>query len=469
MTMFALGFCNALQNGEFNALSNALDGIKHTFGVNDFAIGAAAFVGSVGGSWGAVPIAALCHRYKRVHVLGGMFVAWSIFMLLAGSVPIAVVGMTGFAIFSFFRLLIGWMEATDPAAYPLIADYYPHHERASRIGVFQGLAGIGTVLGIGLSGPIVDSVGWRGALYMWVPIGLAGAWLISAQPEPPRGGQDAGFEPELKAMEAEADETALLPAGHGDLEPDVVRTHVEIVEQMDEIVFPDPATVSRWEVIRAVLRLRTWLLTAIAMGIAQMMQTALMFWSLSYMKRTYHLSASQASLRTLALGPPGMLGVFLGGYIADRYVRRGMLRARVWVAGAAYSAAGIACALAFSTTVQLLALAFLALAAFMIAAALGPSFAMLYDVTPAPLRGEGAALSDILMWPSALGTAIVGGLSALTGSLRIALGLASPLLVVGGATLLLLGKSSPPSWAGPGYLRAVEQVVVDAKRRLHDS
>jgi hypothetical protein len=112
-----------------------------------------------------------------------------------------------------------------------------------------------------------------------------------------------------------------------------------------------------------------------------------------------------------------------------------------------------------------LALALLGLASFMIAAALGPSFAMLYDVTPAPLRGEGAALSDILMWPSALGTAIVGGLSTLTGSLRVALGFASPLFIVGGAMLLVVGGNSPPSWAGPGYVRAVERVVIDAKRR----
>ena len=49
--------------------------------------------------------------------------------------------------------------------------------------------------------------------------------------------------------------------------------------------------------------------------------------------------------------------------------------------------------------------------------------------------------------------------------LRIALGLASPLFIVGGVMLLTVGQDSPPSWAGRGYVRAVEEVVVDARRR----
>src|SRR5438477_187039 len=74
-TMLALGFCNALQNGESNSLSNALDGIKHTFHVTDFALGVAALLGSVGASWGAIPIAAFCSRHRRVSVLAAMFTA----------------------------------------------------------------------------------------------------------------------------------------------------------------------------------------------------------------------------------------------------------------------------------------------------------------------------------------------------------------------------------------------------------
>jgi MFS family permease len=444
-TMLALGFCNALQNGESNSVANALDGIKHTFHVADAALGAAAVVYSLGGSWGAIPIAGFCARHKRVTVLAAMFAVWSVMMFLAASVPLLVVGMTGFLAFTFFRLMIGWMEATDPAAYPLISDYYPHDQRASRIGVFQAVAAVGTALGLGLSGPIVDHFGWRGAFYMWVPIGLFGAWLIGSQPEPERGAQDATADPEL--VDGLDDQAAPL----------AVTEH--------EIEVPDPATASSWEVLKGVLKLRTWLLTAIAMGVAQMMQTGLMFWGLSFMKRTYHMSATRASLVSLALGPPGLAGVILGGFIADRLLRRGVLQARVWVAGVSYFAAGVCCVVAFGTTHEIQALCFLGVASFMIGAAQGPAFAMLYDVTPALLRSEGAALSNILMWPAALGNAIVGTLSTLTGSLRVALALTSPLFIVGGILLLIVGGSSPPAWAGPGYVRAVEEVVADARRR----
>ncbi|MHB8464463.1 MAG: MFS transporter [Acidimicrobiales bacterium] len=463
MTMIALGFCNALQNGESNAVGNALEGIKHTFHVTDFALGASALLGSVGGSWGAIPIAALCNRYKRVRVLAVMFTVWSGLMFFAGSVPLLLVGMGGFVIFSFFRLLIGWMEATDPAAYPLISDYYPHDQRASRISVFQGLAALGTIIGLGLSGPIVDEFGWRGAFYMWIPLGLAGAWLIGRQPEPARGAQDAGAEGEVADVVAVAH-------GLDDLVAEQVATHLDLerIHAGAAGDFPDPATSSNWEVLRAVLSLRTWLLTAVAMGIAQMMQTGLMFWGLSFMKRSFHMSATQASLATLALGPPGLVGVLVGGFLADRLLRRGVLRARVWAAGLSYVGSGVFCVLAFGSTVELPALIFLGCGSFMIGAAQGPAFATLYDVTPAPLRAEGAALSNILMWPSALGNAIVGGLSTLTGSLRIALALTSPLFIVGGVILLILSATTPPAWAGKGYVRAVEDVVLDARRRARE-
>jgi hypothetical protein len=53
-----------------------------------------------------------------VAVLGVMFVAWSFLMLLAGWVPVLLVGVGGCVLLSFFRLLVGWMEATDHVAYP---------------------------------------------------------------------------------------------------------------------------------------------------------------------------------------------------------------------------------------------------------------------------------------------------------------------------------------------------------------
>lgn len=472
-TMLALGFCNALQNGESNAVANALDGIKHTFHASDLALGAAALVYSVGGALGSIPIAAVCARHRRVGVLAAMFAVWSVLMFVAGSLPLVAVGGGGFVLFVLLRLLIGSMEATDPAAYPLISDYYPHDQRASRISVFQAVAAVGTALGLGLSGPIVDHFGWRGAFYMWVPIGLFGAWLISTQPEPERGAQDAAAEAELARREREAGDVIDLRvrAGFGgdateDADPiPVIESHVELVEHEGLIELPDPATANTWEVLTAIFRLRTWLVIAVAMGIAQMMQNGLMFWGLSFMKRTYHMSATRASVVTLALGPPGLAGVVLGGFVADRLLRRGLLRARVWAAGGAFVAAGLCCIVAFSTTAEVDSLCLLGVASFMIAAAQGPAFASLYDVTPTLLRSEGAAMSNLLMWPSALGYAIVGGLSSLTGSLRVGLALTSPLFVLGGAILLIAGAKAPPRWAGKGYVRAVEEVVVDARRR----
>ena len=64
--------------------------------------------------------------------------------------------------------------------------------------------------------------------------------------------------------------------------------------------------------------------------------------------------------------------------------------------------------------------------------------------------------------------AIEGALKALDAELG-AQGVRANLFVVGGAILLVLSGKRPPRWAGKGYVRAVEEVVVDARRRSYGS
>jgi MFS family permease len=85
---------------------------------------------------------------------------------------------------------------------------------------------------------------------------------------------------------------------------------------------------------------------------------------------------------------------------------------------------------------------------------MGPQFAMLMDVTPAPLRSQASAALNVLQATGALGSVIVGVLSTLLGNLRLALLCVSPFYFVGAVFVLA---------ASPTYIADVALVVAEAK------
>jgi hypothetical protein len=82
------------------------------------------------------------------------------------------------------------------------------------------------------------------------------------------------------------------------------------------------------------------------------------------------------------------------------------------------------------------------------------------DVTPARLRPQAMAVSDILQLVNALGYLIVGGLSDLLGNLWVALLLTTPACAIGGLMVLILASRT--------YVADVAMVVADAERHLTD-
>src|ERR1700730_13929561 len=87
LTMVALCFANGLQGGGGQAFAQSTEALKHTFHINDAALGVVPFCTAIAGNVGAVPIAAICARHRRTTVLGTMFVVWGVLMALAGLTP----------------------------------------------------------------------------------------------------------------------------------------------------------------------------------------------------------------------------------------------------------------------------------------------------------------------------------------------------------------------------------------------
>src|SRR5947208_538437 len=124
----------------------AADVLKAVFHVNDAALGVVPFAVSIVGNVTALGVAWFCARHARTMVLAAMFVIWGVFVAVAGLSPTSILGSSvlGFAFFAVARTASASMEATDPAAYPLIADWWPVERRAAKISVFNTLSAVGS-------------------------------------------------------------------------------------------------------------------------------------------------------------------------------------------------------------------------------------------------------------------------------------------------------------------------------------
>jgi MFS family permease len=450
MTMVALCFANGLQGGASQTFAQATEALKHTYHINDATLGIVPFGVSLAGNFGAVPIAALCARHRRTAVLAGMFVVWGILLGLAGLAPaLSVLGVAsaGFALFAFFRIASAVLEGTDPASLPLIADWWPVEDRAKKVSVFNTLSAVGTFVGLIGAGVLVDDVGWRAAFLAWVPLAFLGAALIRSRKEPARGAQDAAY---LERLEEEA---------KGEEREAVVEAIERDAPAIAALVATEVAG-GRWEIIRAIARTRSWRLAAIGVSVTGLMGTGIMNWGLAYFKRTFGLSGAQAGALAPVLGIGAFAGVLGGGFLADRLLQRGMLRARLYVTAVGYAGAGVVYVLAFSTTSLWVAAPLLGVASAFSTLPLGPQFALMMDVTPSALRSQASAALNVLQASGALGPLLIGVLSTAFGeNLRLALLCVSPFYVIGAAVVFAARHT---------FVEDVATVVADARTHVND-
>lgn len=431
--MVALCFANGLQGGGAQTFAQAIDSIKHAFHVNDFAIGVIPACVGIAGNVGAVPVAHFCARHKRITVLAFMFFFWGVLITLAGVVPdfrLAGFAAAGFVLFAVLRVASSFLEATDPAALPLIADWWPVSVRARQVSIFNTVAGLGAFGGLIGSGIVIDDFGWRWAFAMWLPPALLGAFLIRRQREPVRGGQDAVYAAELEASTAGEEHDRV----------------VELVEEAEvgiPVITGGPPTSrrERWEVVRSVFSLRSWRLVAIGLAVTGVMGDGLGAWGLTYFKRTFHLSSAKVGALTPLLGAGAFLGVLGGGFLSDWMVKRGILRARLILTAGGFAGAGVLYVVAFSGTRLAVSAPLIALAAALSSLPTGPQYAAMMDVTPASLRSQASAATNVLQACGSVGALVVGGLSTALGNLRLALLCVSPFYVLGAALIAAAART----------------------------
>ena len=273
-----------------------LEPIKAEFNFTDSELGvltgpAFALVYSLVG----LPLALLADRTSRSRVITAALVSWSAFTALCGTAA-------GFWQLFLFRLGVGLGEAGGVApSYALIADYFPPSRRARALAIFSLGVPIGLGTGAILGAWIAHNFSWRTA---FLAMGIAG--LILA--------------PIFKYVVRDS------PRATGATAP----------------TFADLSAA-----IPVIARKRSFWLMAFAASLSSLCGYGLATWVASILIRSFGLSLIEAGqfLGTLLL-IGGTIGVFMGGWLADRLGHRDRrwytwLPAIAWLITAPLYAAGL--------------------------------------------------------------------------------------------------------------------------------
>ncbi len=218
----------------------------------------------------AIPLALVADRTSRSWVITISLTVWSAFTALCGLA-------TGFWQFFVFRLGVGVGEAGGVApSYAMISDYFPPEQRARALSIYSLGIPVGLAAGALLGGMLASAVNWRWA---FIAVGLAGVVIAPlfrlVVKEPPRGMFD----------------------------PAAVRSERVSVGAVFRILAAKPSF---------------WLM-AFGASFSSLCGYGLAFWVPSVLIRSFGfslLTASQYIGSLLLIG--GTIGVFAGGWLADR-------------------------------------------------------------------------------------------------------------------------------------------------------
>lgn len=292
-----------------------------------------------------LPIAAWADRGMRRSILAGALAVWSVMTALSGLA-------TGFATLLLARIGVGVGEAGgSPPSHSLISDYFPPETRATALSVYSLGIPVGILLGYLLGGWINEFYGWRMAFFVIGAPGVVLAVIVRLTlREPPRGYseglQDTGHKPPLL------------------------------------------------DVVKTLWGRRSFRHLAVAAGLHSFVGYGFGQWVPSFLIRSHGMSTGEiGSWLALIYGVTGAVGVFAGGYIADRLAARtGDRRWYMWV-----SAIAIVIAIPFVIAGLLAPTKFGALGLFFPATLfaylyLGPTFAMTQSMVAPRMRAVASAI-----------------------------------------------------------------------------
>jgi len=291
-----------------------------------------------------LPLARIGERSSRRNLLAVSLTIWSVMTALCG------------AAFNFWhlflaRLGVGVGEAgCNPSAQSMISDLYPAHKRSTALAIYSLGVPIGTLLGAVLGGWLGQSIGWRLAFVVVGAPGLIIALLLRMfMPEPVRGALDA--------RTAFSDETPTLKQ----------------------------AIATLWKSVA----FRYLVIAFTFAGIAGYSINAFMT---AFLLRRYELTLVQASVGYgLMYGATGLLGIMLGGAMADRLGKKDR-RAYGWLPGCAHIIAAPLLILALTRTDVVWMAVLIFVPALLYTTYLGPGYSIAHNLVSPRMRATTTAI-----------------------------------------------------------------------------
>lgn len=228
-------------------------------------------------SFMGIPLGWLADRWHRVRLITIGLTIWSGFTALSGTAR-------GFWSLFAIRVGVGIGESScAPAGQTILSDYFPPAKRSTILATFNCGVPIGHGLGLYLGGVIAQQWGWRWTFFALGLPGLLLAILVSRLREPIRG-----------QMEVHRQLVAAPPSSHA-------------LRQL-------------WRTIRAKPALR-W--HFIAMAWIGFSVSAPAVWLPMFLVRLRGFSVETAGeIAGLSAVVAGLVGTFLGGVLADRWMVR---------------------------------------------------------------------------------------------------------------------------------------------------
>jgi MFS family permease len=213
------------------------------------------------------------------------------FLIIAGLIFWSVVTMATALSTQYWHLVLcraleGFGEAFYfPASMALISEYHGPDTKSRAMGLHQSSVYAGTIAGGSLAGYLAQHYGWRSGFYLFGGAGiLLGVILLFALKEPER-----------KQASVELDAHATLDYTKGNLWADI-------------------AEIFRTPMVRVLI--------AVFVG-ANFVASVFLTWTPKFLKEKFNMSLALAGFSgTAYLQTASMIGVVVGGFMADKLARR---------------------------------------------------------------------------------------------------------------------------------------------------
>jgi MFS family permease len=355
------------------------------------------------------PLSWLIDRYNRRRIVAACLVLWSAMTAVCGLARTS---------FEFFLARVGVTVGEaggTPGANSLLSDYFPANRRAMALTVFSLGAPIGAWVGYNVAGAIADHYGWRAVFYaLGIPGVLAGLAVWLTVREPKRGCLDSGDDGEA---------------------PSVAET------------------------MRFLWQQRSAVHVMIGTAVCALWGWGLMFWTPTFLQRTYHMSVGEASVVTqnMHLWGGGLATVATGWLMA----RSSMTDARriVWLLAGGIGLATLASWVVYYTRDLALAKAMLWIFVPAIYFYIGPGFGLLNNLAQCRMR---AMFCAMVLFLANLGNLVIA--PPLIGSLSDAFAGYLHVTNVDSLRLAMLCLVPTGLWATAHLFLAARDITRDQER-----